>query len=117
MIATRALVKKLARKRKESSIQAACLAVFRAYGIVCWPQNREKGGRNRAVHVGFNGLPDIGGVLPGGRAFFAEVKRPGQNLTPHQLGAAEMLRQQGALVCVVRSVEWAHRVAKEATGR
>lgn len=117
MIATRALIKNLARQRKESSIQAAVLAVFRGYGILCWPMNREKGGRNRAAHVGFKGLPDIGGVLPGGRAFFAEVKRPGETLGPYQVGARARLTAQGAFVCTVRSVEDAQAAAKIATGR
>ena len=112
------MLRRLARaERRESHLQAAVLATFRAYGILCWPMNREKGGRNRAAHVGFKGLPDIGGVLPGGRAFFCEVKRPGKRPTPHQVGAMYELHKQGAFVCTVSSVEQAQGQAEMATER
>lgn len=102
-----ALVRTLARKRPESQIQAAILAYLRARGILCWPQNREKSGRGArgARHVGFRGLPDIGGVLPGGRAIHVEVKRSGGKPSPHQVGAMQMLAQQGALVFMASSIE------------
>lgn len=119
MIATRALVTKLARRQQpEAQLQAACLKVFVAYGILAYPMNREKGGgRKGAKHVGFTGLPDVSGVLPGGRAFFSEIKRRGQYPTLPQIVAISQLERQGAFVCVVHSVEEAHQAAKEATGR
>lgn len=92
--------------RKESEIQSAVLGALRAYGVLCWPQNREKGGGpRRASHVGFKGLPDIGGVLPGGRALFVEVKRPDAELSRFQFAAHRLLEQQGAYVFVARCVE------------
>ena len=91
--------------RRESEIQAAVLACLRAHGILCWKQNREKGNWRRASHVGFRGMPDIVGVLPGGQAVFVEVKRPGEGLSPYQDGAHRMLVAQGAKVATVRSVD------------
>jgi len=118
MIAPPARVRQVARQRPESQLQAACLGVFRAYGILAWPMNREKGGRNRAVHVGFKGLLDLGGVIPGsGRAIFVEVKRPGVVPSPHQVAALRMLAQAGAFVCLVHDVKEAQDAAKEAMRR
>ena len=115
MIAPPTLVRKLAGKRKESQLQAACLAVFRGYGIIAFPANREKGGRNRASHVGFKGLPDICGTIPGsGRSFYCEVKRRGAIPSPHQVAALRMLAQAGAFVCLVHDVEEAQDAAREA---
>lgn len=98
-------IEKISRSRRESAIQASVLAVLRAHGILCWPQNREKGGRNRASHVGFRGLPDIGGILPDGRAIQVEVKRPGQSLSIWQRSAHELLRSQHAVVFTVTSID------------
>ncbi len=105
------MIQRLARQRPESQIQVAVMAYLRARGILCWPQNREKSGRGArgAGHVGFRGLPDIGGVLPGGRAIHVEIKRPGGKPSPHQVGAIAMLRKQGALVFVASSVEEAEQ--------
>ena len=91
--------------RRESAIQTAVLACLRAHGILCWPQNREKANWRRASHVGFRGLPDIGGILRGGQAIQVEVKRPGEDLSRYQVGAHAMLRKQGAAVFTVSSVE------------
>jgi hypothetical protein len=92
-------------KRKESAIQAAVLGCLRAHGVLCWPTNREKGNWRRASHVGFKGLPDISGVLKGGRAIFVEVKRPGEVPNVWQKGAHALLQSQGALVFTVTCVE------------
>ena len=101
--------------RKESAIQTAVMGCLRAYGVLCWPQNREKGGRNRASHYGFKGIPDIGGVLRGGRSIMVEVKRPGETLAPYQVGAHALLRSHGVLVFNVTRVEdVARALAKEA---
>ncbi len=93
-------------KRKESAIQAAVMACLRAHGILCWPMNRERAswGR-RASHIGFKGIPDIGGVLKGGRAVFVEVKRPGVVPGIWQNSAHVLLRSQGALVFTATCVE------------
>lgn len=109
------LVNELARHgRREIELQKAVLASFRAYGIIMWKQNREKAGRRYAPHFGFPGMPDLGGVLPGGRSIQVECKLPGAKPTPHQLGAMQLLARQGAFVCLVHDVSEAESKAKEA---
>ena len=92
-------------QRRESAIQAAVLGCLRAHGVLCWPLNRERAGYRRASHIGFRGLPDIGGVLTGGRAVFVEVKRGSEQPSAYQRAAHEMLRAQGALVFTAWGVE------------
>ena len=113
---TPTLLRRLAHRR-ESELQAAVLAVFRGYGVAMWKTNREKAGRRYAPHVGFRGLPDLSGVLPGGRAIFVEIKLPGKKPTPNQRGALAMLHDLGAFVCTVSSVEQAQGQAEMATER
>jgi hypothetical protein len=111
-------IRRLARQRKESALQAAVLAVLRGHGLIMWKLNREKAGPRYAPHVGFRGLPDLGGVIPGsGRACFVEVKRKGQVPSPHQVAALRMLAKAGAFVCLVHDVEEAQDAAKEAMRR
>lgn len=91
--------------RRESAVQAAVLGCLRAHGVLCWPMQRERAGYRRASHIGFKGIPDIGGVLKGGRAVFVEVKRGIEKPSPYQVAAHEMLRAQGALVFTAWGVE------------
>lgn len=99
------LVQQAARQRPERAIQRAVLDVLRAHGILAWGIQRERAGRSRASHIGFPGHPDIAGVLPGGRAMFIEVKRPGGKVTKAQSRAAFLLAQQGAAFGFVHSVD------------
>jgi hypothetical protein len=116
MIAPPARVRQAARRRPEAQLQAAVLAVLRGHGLIMWKLNREKAGPRYAPHVGFKGLPDLGGVIPGsGRAIFVEVKRPGVVPSPHQVAALRMLAQAGAFVCLVHDVIEAQDAAREAT--
>lgn len=71
----------------------------------------------RASHITFTGHPDVAGVLPGGRAFFSEMKLPGQVPTLEQTAALRTLAKQGAFVCLVHSVTEAEDAAREATRR
>lgn len=56
---------------------------------------------------GENGHPDLYGTLPGGRAFYFEVKLPETALTvsPSQRRFLALEKSAGALVGVVTSVE------------
>jgi len=62
-------------------------------------------GRVRASRVLMPGWPDISGVLPGGRAFFVEVKSLRGRLSHAQLACHARLREAGAVVVVARSLE------------
>jgi hypothetical protein len=101
--------------RSERELQRSCLDVYHAYHILAWGVNRERAGFKRASHIGFKGHPDIAGVLPNGRAFFCEVKLPGQRPTIEQTCAMRLLAKQGAFVCLVHAVDEAQDAAQEAT--
>jgi hypothetical protein len=53
------------------------------------------------------GLPDLFGTLPGGRAFYIEVKRPGKlaTLTPAQRLLLQQEAKNGAVAGYATSVE------------
>lgn len=56
------------------------------------------------VSPGNAGVPDRIVVLPNGRTFFVELKRPGEKLRPLQKKTIEMIRDKGAYVEVVDSL-------------
>lgn len=60
------------------------------------------------------GTPDIVGYLPGGRMVALEVKRPKGKERPEQLEFLTRAQQLGCLVGVVRSVEEALKLVREA---
>lgn len=103
--------------RPERQLQTACLAIFRGYDILCAGFNRERAGRARASHIGCEGLPDILGVLPDGRAFCCELKVGDAKPTVAQLAVMRALAQRNAFVCLVRTVEQAQDAARRATKR
>ena len=55
------------------------------------------------VSPGRVGVPDRIVLLPGGRAVFAEIKRPDGKLRKSQEAAHREIRAKGFLVCVIRS--------------
>ena len=83
--------------RPESEITRAILSYLRAAGVIAW---KNWSGPMTPVR----GLPDILGVLPGGRALCIEVKRPGGRLSEHQERFLAAARRQGALAFVARSL-------------
>ena len=62
------------------------------------------------VSPGMAGVPDRIVFLPGGRIIFVELKRPGEKPTPLQNRIIEMLRELGADVRVVDSMEKADEI-------
>lgn len=55
------------------------------------------------VSPGRVGVPDRIVLLPGGRAAFAEIKRPSGHLRKSQEAAHREIRAKGFPVCVIRS--------------
>jgi hypothetical protein len=55
--------------------------------------------------LGRNGAPDRLLVLPVGRVFFVELKRPGKDAEAHQAREHERLRAVGADVRVLDTIE------------
>lgn len=50
-----------------------------------------------AVKIGFPGLSDLVGILPGGRFFACEVKVPGQRPRDNQLAFLEAVNKRGGI--------------------
>lgn len=56
------------------------------------------------VSPGFTGVPDRIILMPGGKIFFAELKRPGEKLRPRQKRVHDQLTALGAVVLRIESV-------------
>jgi hypothetical protein len=95
--------------RKESDIQKAILDYLHLRGIFAWRMKNEgtwdaaRGVRRGGT--GTRGLPDIGGVLPGGRALLIEVKSERGRLSPEQSAFLDRAALAGAFACEARSIE------------
>ena len=116
-------------RAKESLIQAQIcqwLRAEQARGRVVW-FCRVNGGlaqygrqriRNYVLHlrgakpVG-KGYADLHGMLPGGRYFALEVKRPDETVTPEQATFLDAVRAGGGIAAVVRGFEDAARALAE----
>ncbi|WP_258167876.1 VRR-NUC domain-containing protein [Paraburkholderia sp. BL21I4N1] len=59
----------------------------------------------KLTYIGRKGAPDRLLVLPYGRVFFIELKRPGGEAEPHQLREHTRLRRIGADVRVLDTLE------------
>ena len=114
---------------KESAVQAQIcqwLRAEQARGRVVW-FCRVNGGlaqygrqriRNYVLHlrgaapIG-KGYADLHGMLPGGRYFALEVKRPDETATPEQVTFLSAVREGGGIAAVVRGFEDAARALGE----
>ena len=96
-----------AKTQTETQIVRAILDYLAANRIMAWRNNTgaAMNPAGRLVRFGTPGMPDIAGVLPGGRALFLEVKARHGQLNPHQQRMISWLLATGALVAVVRSIE------------
>ena len=64
----------------------------------------EIGGEVRKVRwIGRRGAPDRVVMLPGGRLYWVELKRPGQKAEPHQAREHERMRGMGQRVLIIDS--------------
>lgn len=57
------------------------------------------------VSPGLNGVPDRIVLMPNGKLYFAELKRPGEKLRPLQEKRKKQLESLGFQVCVISSYE------------
>ena len=63
------------------------------------------GGEVRKVKwIGRRGAPDRFVMLPGRRAFWVELKAPGQKAKPHQIREHGRMRVKGEIVHVIDSI-------------
>lgn len=93
--------------KTEAEIQADIMAALRDLGVLATrvPMGQGRFG-SRSRHSA--GLPDIIGVLPGGRFLGIEVKRPGAAKRKNEAKQSEWIeraRNRGALVIVATSVD------------
>lgn len=89
----------------------------RALGLRCFRADAGFAGGRGARRSSSIGLPDLFGILPSGRMWAVEVKRPGARARKNearQLEVLEYLREQGALVIVARDVVEVQRAFEEA---
>lgn len=93
---------------KESELKRQILDLLKLCGVFAW-NSRNVGvydsRRGRYIPSPVKGLPDILGVLPGGRMIAIEVKVGRNRLTIHQEVFLSQLEHMGALVCVARSLD------------
>lgn len=103
---------------RERDIQAGILELLAMHPAIhrAWRVNSgaaegeyiDSRGVTRKYFVRFNGQlghSDIAGVLRGGRAFFLEVKRPGEKLTADQESFLDDMAAGGAFCACVQSVD------------
>ncbi len=94
----------------EKDIQRQILDYLALRGIPAWRVNSgamvgEYKGKKRFMRMnGKPGMSDICGVIPGGRALFIEVKRPGRLATVEQTWFLNEMDAAGALAFVAWSV-------------
>jgi hypothetical protein len=94
---------------READLVRQCLVLLALRGIFAWRNNTGafvlgEGKARRYFRAGTVGAPDILGVLPCGRLFGVECKRPGRKPTPAQEAFLARLRQAGAVALVIESV-------------
>jgi hypothetical protein len=95
--------------RKESDIQRAILDYLHLKGIFAWRMKNEGTWdpvrKIRRAGTGTKGLPDIGGILPGGRALLIEVKSEAGRVSAEQLAFIAKASQANAVAFVARSIQ------------
>jgi len=93
--------------RSESSVEQELVAAADAAGGIAVKLNLR----------GRRGWPDRLVLLPGGVAFFVELKRPGEQAQPLQRHVHNRIRRLGFVVIVVDSVADARRIVAERIDR
>ena len=91
---------------REKDIEQALIRAVRKSGGMCL----------KFVSPGVDGVPDRLCLWPGGRAAFAEVKKPGQRPRPLQEKRISQLRGLGFRVEVIDSMEGATDFGKAKPG-
>ena len=112
--------KPVAPKCSESSLQRAIIDTLQARGVWCWRNNSGatatgSGKDRRFIQLSPKGSPDIFGVVPGGKLFGLEVKRPGEKQNENQIEWQKKAEQYGVFYAVVTSITQAIEAVKNAT--
>lgn len=88
-------------QKTESQIQKEILEALQSRGLFCWRNNT---GRRGGVAYGHKGSPDIIGMLPCGRFFGVEVKKPGGTQSQHQRAFEKICHVMGGLYILADSL-------------
>ncbi|AFZ67006.1 VRR-NUC domain-containing protein [Deinococcus peraridilitoris] len=94
----------------ERELQADIVAEFGNLGWICW--ELFKGSTRGGAIWCTTGIPDLYVFRPG-RAFWLELKQPGNGPTPEQLARHAELRRAGLPIFVAWTVEEALLIAQE----
>lgn len=100
---------------READVQAQVREYLERVGLRCFRADSHAGRGARRTSA--TGLPDLFGILPGGRWWAVEVKRPGARPRPNEAAQREILeylRQNGALVVVASDVSEVQRAFEAA---
>lgn len=92
----------------ERHVLRAVLAALRSHPRVAWFTRQQSGlfmEGERTIRVGYRGLPDIVGMLRGGRLFCVECKSATGRVTSEQQKTLDNINRNGGLAFVARSVE------------
>ena len=84
---------------KESDIRKQIMDYLALRGVVAWLSHD---GWHRPSAIG---VPDILGILKGGRFLAIEVKRPGERTTQAQAEFAARISEAGGLVLLANGIE------------
>jgi len=91
-------------KSKESAVVKACLDYLAGIGVFAWRVNNIGVFRDNAyVFHGTPGVPDIIGILPGGRWLGVECKSARGKQSPAQIDFQKRAGKQGGLYLLTRS--------------
>lgn len=90
----------------EKQIENGILTYLWARGIFAWKAEKAtgRGGRKHSSKFHMNGIPDILGVLPGGRLLAIEVKTKTGRVSDSQREFIEIIQSKGALAFVARTI-------------
>ncbi len=92
--------------RPEAAALAEVLKALRTHSAVAWCERMNSGAAkvgNRFIRFGFNGCPDVLGMLKDGRLLACEVKAPKGRLRPEQAAFLELVGAAGGLAFVARN--------------
>ena len=102
---------KLSAEPKEAAILASVLQALNFYPSVVFAHRFNSGAyavgegkARRFIRFGFEGCPDILGMLKGGSLLAIECKSPSGKLTDHQERFLDMVNTNGGMGFVCRSV-------------
>lgn len=91
--------------KTEFQIQSEILEFLLKKGIFAWKDRQQIGKPGKGTDVRSKGVPDILGVLKGGKMLAIEVKKKGGKLSPEQADYLDKIKSLGGVAFVAMSVD------------